>query len=54
VNLAGCGVGSRYFLADAGILVDGIDFRYASVLQRLPTEVRVIARLRGGDGGGRE
>ena len=54
VNLAGCGVGSRYFLADAGILVDGIDFRYASVLQRLPTEVRVIARMRGGDGRGRE
>ena len=41
-------------LAEAGILVDGIDFRYASVLQRLPTEVRVIARMRGGDGRGRE
>ena len=54
VGLGGCGVGSHYFLAEAGIVVDGIDFHYASVLQRLPTEVRVIARMRSGDGRGRE
>lgn len=47
VDLTGYSVGSRYFLAEADISVDGIDFSYSSVLHRLPSEVRVIARTRG-------
>jgi general secretion pathway protein K len=42
-------VGSRYFLAQARIDADGIEFAYQSLLQRLPQEVRVIARARGGE-----
>ncbi len=47
VDLTGYGVDSRYFLAEADISVDGIDFSYSSVLHRLPDQVRVVARTRG-------
>lgn len=47
VDLTGYGVASRYFLAEADISVDGIDFSYSSVLHRLPDQVRIIARTRG-------
>lgn len=48
VDLTGCGVGSRYFMAEAEIITDDISFRSAMVLQRMPDAVRVIARVRGG------
>lgn len=39
---------SRYVLIEAEVRVDGLDFRYQSLLQRGEGEVRVLARARGG------
>lgn len=47
VDLSGCGVGSRYFMAEARIVLDDITFRRSMVLQRSPDRIRVIARMRG-------
>lgn len=47
VDLTGCGVGSRYFMAEAEIVVDDITFHRSTVLQRSPDTIKVIARLHG-------
>lgn len=41
------GLGTRYFLAEAEIESDGIDFLYTSLLERKGERVRVLARMRG-------
>jgi general secretion pathway protein K len=41
------GVESRYFVAEAEIMVDGIPYAYASLLQRSDDQVRVLQRVRG-------
>lgn len=48
IEEAGLGVTSEWFVAEADIEADGIPFRYASLLQRRPDGVRVVARVRGG------
>lgn len=50
VDLGAYAVESHYFLALADILADGLPLHYLSLLQRLPGEVRVIARAQGGVG----
>lgn len=47
LDLSGYALGSAYFVAEAEILADGIDFAYSSVLHRQPDRVRVLARVRG-------
>lgn len=41
------GVGSSYFVLEAEIVADGVPFLYASLLQRRPEGIRVLARNRG-------
>lgn len=41
------GVGSSYFVLEAEIVADGVPFLHASLLQRRPEGVRVLARHRG-------
>ncbi|HRD72445.1 MAG TPA: type II secretion system minor pseudopilin GspK [Aquimonas sp.] len=43
----GLDVGSHYFVAESAILLDGIPFRYSSLLAREQGGVRVLARVRG-------
>lgn len=50
VDLVGYAVESHYFQAVADIRADGLPLHYVSLLQRLPGEVRVIARAQGGLG----
>ena len=40
-------LGSRYFLAEARIEADGIDFAYTSLIERTGEQIRVHARARG-------
>lgn len=44
---AGLGVHSEFFVLEAEIIADGVPFLYASVLQRRPEAIRVVARSRG-------
>jgi general secretion pathway protein K len=43
----GLDVGSHYFVAESAILLDGIPFRYSSLLAREQGGVQVLARVRG-------
>lgn len=45
--LDGLGVHSDFFVLEAEIVADGVPFLYASVLQRRPDAIRVVARSRG-------
>ena len=47
VNLDRCGVSSRFMVAEAEIVSDGIPFAYSSLIERAPGDIRVIARVRG-------
>lgn len=43
----GLDVGSHYFVAESSILLDGIPFRFSSLLVREQAGVRLLARVRG-------
>jgi len=47
VDLAGCGTATRYLVAEAEIVSDGIPFLYSSLIERRPEAIRVLARARG-------
>ncbi|MFA5683464.1 MAG: type II secretion system minor pseudopilin GspK [Lysobacteraceae bacterium] len=47
VELSAYGTASRYVLMEAEIEVDGVPYVYASLLERAPGGVRVLARTRG-------
>ncbi|MGQ0800534.1 MAG: type II secretion system minor pseudopilin GspK [Pseudomarimonas sp.] len=47
VNLQGCATFSRYMVAEAEIVSDGIPFAYSSLLERGEAGIRVLARVRG-------
>ncbi len=47
VNLDGCATASRFVVAEADVVSDGIPFAYTSLLERTPEGVRVLTRVRG-------
>lgn len=47
VNLQGCATFSRYMVAEAEIVSDGIPFAYSSLMERGDDGIRVLARVRG-------
>ncbi len=47
VNLQGCATFSRYMVAEAEIVSDGIPFAYSSLMERADGGIRVLARVRG-------